>query len=230
MDTKKKQEVPQISQNDENGVDETVSVDGVDQTTTQAAINTVEDAVAPVETTKQVITPAPTVMNFAPTVEVEMLRGDFYLEHATDGSAGFDVRAAIDEPIKLIRGGRSQLIPTGFKMHISDPNYMAIIVPRSGNGHKRGLVLGNSVAIIDSDYQGEWFVSAWARPNRTQWTSTEKNDFIDNDTPEYVLVNPGDRIAQIIFVPIAHPNFVQVEKLSASTARGTGGFSSTGTN
>lgn len=166
---------------------------------------------------------------FSPTVEVEMLRGDFYLEHATDGSAGFDVRAAIDEPIKLIRGGRSQLIPTGFKMHISDPNYMAIIVPRSGNGHKRGLVLGNSVAIIDSDYQGEWFVSAWARPNRTQWTSTEKNDFIDNDTPEYVLVNPGDRIAQIIFVPIAHPKFVQVDKLSASTVRGEGGFSSTGT-
>lgn len=166
---------------------------------------------------------------FSPTVEVEMLRGDFYLEHATDGSAGFDVRAAIYEPIKLIRGGRSQLIPTGFKMHISDPNYMAIIVPRSGNGHKRGLVLGNSVAIIDSDYQGEWFVSAWARPNRTQWTSTEKNDFIDNDTPEYVLVNPGDRIAQIIFVPIAHPKFVQVDKLSASTVRGEGGFSSTGT-
>lgn len=165
----------------------------------------------------------------SPRVEVEMLRGDFYLEHATDGSAGFDVRAAIDEPIKLIRGGRSQLIPTGFKMHISDPNFMAIIVPRSGNGHKRGLVLGNSVAIIDSDYQGEWFVSAWARPNRTQWTSTEKNDFIDGDTPEYVLVNPGDRIAQIIFVPIAHPTFVQVDKLTASTERGEGGFSSTGT-
>lgn len=166
---------------------------------------------------------------FSPRVEVEMLRGDFYLEHATDGSAGFDVRAAIDEPIKLIRGGRSQLIPTGFKMHIADPNFMAIIVPRSGNGHKRGLVLGNSVAIIDSDYQGEWFISAWARPNRTQWTSTEKNDFIDGDTPEYVLVNPGDRIAQIIFVPIAHPTFVQVDKLTSSTERGEGGFSSTGT-
>lgn len=203
----------------------------------QSVTTVVEDGDSSVATSNPVDVNVPVDLNplskiptlFSPTVEVEMLRGDFYLEHATDGSAGFDVRAAIDEPIKLIRGGRSQLIPTGFKMHISDPNYMAIIVPRSGNGHKRGLVLGNSVAIIDSDYQGEWFVSAWARSNRTQWTSTEKNDFIDNDTPEYVLVNPGDRIAQIIFVPIAHPKFVQVDKLSASTVRGEGGFSSTGT-
>lgn len=164
-----------------------------------------------------------------PRVEVEMIHGEFYLEHATDGSAGFDVRAAISEPIKLIRGGRAQLIPTGFKMHIADPNYMAIIVPRSGNGHKRGLVLGNTIAVIDSDYQGQWFISAWARTNRTQWNSTEPNDFIEGDTPEYVMINPGDRIAQIIFVPVAHPQFVQVDKLSASTARGEGGFSSTGT-
>ncbi len=203
----------------------------------QSVTTVVEDGDSSVATSNPVDVNVPVDLNplsktstlFSPTVEVEMLRGDFYLEHATDGSAGFDVRAAIDEPIKLIRGGRSQLIPTGFKMHISDPNYMAIIVPRSGNGHKRGLVLGNSVAIIDSDYQGEWFVSAWARPNRTQWTSTEKNDFIDGDTPEYVLVNPGDRIAQIIFVPIAHPTFVQVDKLTSSTERGEGGFSSTGT-
>lgn len=226
MATKKKQDV---SQNSENGANEPTNVDGVEQATTQVEANTVE-AIAPVETANQFIAPAATVMNFVPTVEVEMISGEFYLEHATDGSAGFDVRAAISEPIKLIRGGRSQLIPTGFKMHISDPNYMAIIVPRSGNGHKRGLVLGNTIAVIDSDYQGQWFVSAWARPNRTQWTPTEPNDFIEGDTPEYILISPGDRIAQIIFVPIAHPNFVQVEKLSASTARGAGGFSSTGTN
>lgn len=198
-----------------------VSVD-VSEVNTTADTNAVEPAVS--EISKSTVS-VPT----GPVIEVEMLRGEFYLEHATDGSAGFDVRAAISEPIRLHRGGRSQLIGTGFKIHINDPSLMAIIVPRSGNGHKRGLVLGNSVAIIDSDYQGEWFVSAWARPNRTQWTSTTENDFVENDTPEYVQINPGDRIAQIIFVPVIHPTFKIVDSLSASTSRGNGGFSSTGT-
>lgn len=169
-------------------------------------------------------------VTFQPEVEIEMLEGNkFYLEHATDGSAGFDVRAAISEPIKLIRGGRAQLIPLGFKMHLADPNFVAVLVPRSGNGHKRGLVMGNGTGVIDSDYLGQVYVSAWARPNRTQWTATHEHDFIDGDTPEYILINPGDRIGQLMFIPVAHPKFKVVEKLSGSTARGEGGFSSTGT-
>lgn len=163
-----------------------------------------------------------------PIIEVEMLRGEFYLEHATDGSSGFDVRACIDEPIKLVRGGRSVLIPTGFKMHIGDPNITALIVPRSGNGHKRGLVMGNTVAVIDSDYQGEWFISAWARPNRATHEPTIPKDFENDDGAHFITINPGDRIAQILFVPVIHPVFSVVDKLSTETDRGSGGFSSTG--
>jgi len=163
-----------------------------------------------------------------PVIEVEMLRGEFYLEHATDGSSGFDVRACIDAPIKLVRGGRSVLIPTGFKMHIANPNITALIVPRSGNGHKRGLVMGNTVAVIDSDYQGEWFISAWARPNRATHEPTTPKDFENEDGAHFITINPGDRIAQILFVPVIHPTFQVVDKLSTETGRGSGGFSSTG--
>lgn len=163
-----------------------------------------------------------------PVIEVEMLRGEFYLEHATDGSSGFDVRACIDAPIKLVRGGRSVLIPTGFKMHIGDPNFTALIVPRSGNGHKRGLVMGNTIAVIDSDYQGEWFISAWARPNRATHEPTNPKDFENEDGAHFITINPGDRIAQILFVPVIHPVFSVVDKLSTQTDRGAGGFSSTG--
>jgi dUTP pyrophosphatase len=174
------------------------------------------------------ITKSSTTTNTQPVVEVEMLRGEFYLEHATDGSSGFDVRACIDEPIKLVRGGRSVLIPTGFKMHIGNPNITALIVPRSGNGHKRGLVMGNTIAVIDSDYQGEWFISAWARPNRATHEPTNPKDFENEDGAHFITINPGDRIAQILFVPVIHPVFSVVDKLSTETERGSGGFSSTG--
>lgn len=179
-----------------------------------------------VETVSTVSTTIPSATQ--PVIEVEMLRGEFYLEHATDGSSGFDVRACIDAPIKLVRGGRSVLIPTGFKMHIANPNITALIVPRSGNGHKRGLVMGNTVAVIDSDYQGEWFISAWARPNRATHEPTTPKDFENEDGAHYITINPGDRIAQILFVPVIHPTFQVVDKLSTETERGSGGFSSTG--
>lgn len=163
------------------------------------------------------------------TFELQKLVPNVIFERATDGSAGYDLRAMIDEPITLIRGGRSVLIPTGLKIHIKDPNYAALIIPRSGNGHKRGLVVGNQVGLIDSDYQGQWYVSAWARPNRETWEPVTEADQKDGDTVRTVVINPGDKIAQVIFVPVFHPSFTVVESFSDETVRGAGGFNSTGT-
>lgn len=134
-------------------------------------------------------------------------------EYGTPGAAGIDLRACIDMPVMLERGGKSVLIPTGIAVHIKDPNYAAFILPRSGLGHKEGIILGNSTGLIDSDYQGELFVSAWARPH--------------GDSPN-PIIQPGDRIAQLVFQPIVHiqPNWVtSFEEISD---RGEGGFGSTG--
>lgn len=138
---------------------------------------------------------------------------DFDLSYGTPGSAGIDLRACIDAPIILERGGESVLIPTGIAVHIKDPNYAAFILPRSGLGNKEGLVLGNLVGLIDSDYQGELFVSAWARPHGSK------------PAP---IIKHGDRIAQLIFQPIVHANFRWVSKFEEETQRGEGGFGSTG--
>lgn len=161
--------------------------------------------------------------------EIQYLNPNVVFERATDGSAGYDLRAAIDEPIHLVRGGRSVLIPTGLKIHIKNQNYCALIIPRSGNGHKRGLVVGNQVGLIDSDYQGQWYVSAWARPNRETWEPLNDIDTRDGDTSRTVVINPGDKIAQVIFVPVFHPSFTIVDSFSEDTIRGAGGFNSTGT-
>ena len=127
---------------------------------------------------------------------------------ATEGSAGVDLRAMVyDETI--IEAGETILLPTGIAIHIGNPNVAAVILPRSSLGHKHGLVLGNLVGLIDSDYQGELKVSAWNRGNK-QFT-----------------VNPGDRIAQLIFVPILQPKFTVVTDFDLSQ-RGEGGFGSTG--
>ena len=142
----------------------------------------------------------------------EAIKRDFG-KRGTPGSAGIDVMANIKEPITLIPGGAAVMIPTGIKMWIDDPNKMAIIAPRSGQGHKRGLIMGNTVAIIDSDYQGEWMVSAWSRPN-------------GNDEP--IVIQPDERIAQLIFVPIDHPVITIVDSFGEETKRGAGGFGSTG--
>lgn len=133
--------------------------------------------------------------------------------YGTPGSAGIDLVACIDEPIILERGGRSVLVPTGIAINIKDPNYCAVILPRSGLGHKEGLVLGNGSGLIDSDYLGELFVSAWARPH--------------GDAPS-PIIKPGDRIAQLVFFPIVHADLSWVSEFSGDSERGEGGFGSTG--
>ena len=136
----------------------------------------------------------------------------FPLPHrATDGSAGIDLRACIDEPI-TIKAGESQLIGTGLAIYIQDPDYVGFIMPRSGLGHKHGIVLGNLTGVIDADYQGELMVSIW---NRSQ--------------TDYIL-QPSEKMAQYLVVPIARPTFEIVGEFSDISVRGEGGFGSTGTH
>ena len=134
---------------------------------------------------------------------------EFPLPHyATDGSAGMDLRVCIDGPIE-VEPGTTHLLPTGIAIHIGDPTLAAVLLPRSGLGHKHGIVLGNLTGLIDSDYQGQLFVSCW---NRGADTFT---------------VNPGERIAQMIFVPVVQAAFDVVEEFDDSE-RGAGGFGHTG--
>lgn len=128
--------------------------------------------------------------------------------YATQGSAGLDLRACIDEPLTL-RPGDSALIPSGLAIHLGDPGLAAIVIPRSGLGHKHGIVLGNLVGLIDSDYQGQVFVSCWNRGR------------------EPFVVNPLERIAQLVVVPVVQVELNVVESFDES-ARGAGGFGSTG--
>ena len=128
--------------------------------------------------------------------------------YATEHSAGLDLRAALDAPLEL-QPGDAALIPSGLAIHIADPTLCAVILPRSGLGHKHGIVLGNLVGLIDSDYQGELMVSVW---NRSQTAFT---------------INPLDRIAQLVIVPVLQVGFNIVEDFDASH-RGDGGFGSTG--
>ena len=129
-------------------------------------------------------------------------------DHATDGSAGMDLRACVESKTTL-PAGETLLIPTGFAMHISDPGLAAVILPRSGLGHKHGLVLGNLVGLIDSDYQGQVYVSCW------------------NRSVKEFEIEPGMRIAQLVFVPVVRADFEVVESFEASE-RGAGGFGHTG--
>ncbi|MFQ1023532.1 dUTP diphosphatase [Avibacterium paragallinarum] len=134
---------------------------------------------------------------------------DFPLpSYATEGSAGLDLRAMIDESIEL-QAGETKLVPTGLSIYIADPNLAAMILPRSGLGHKHGIVLGNLVGLIDSDYQGPLMVSMWNR----------------SDQPFKVEV--GDRIAQLVFVPVVQAEFNVVTDF-AQTERGEGGFGHSG--
>jgi dUTP pyrophosphatase len=129
-------------------------------------------------------------------------------EHATVGSAGVDLRACIDEPLNL-EPGQTELIPTGMAVHIEDPGLAAMILPRSGLGHKQGIVLGNLVGLIDSDYQGQLYVSCWNR----------------GDIP--FVLEPGLRLAQMVIVPVVQADFEVVEEFDDSS-RGAGGFGHTG--
>lgn len=128
--------------------------------------------------------------------------------YATDGSAGMDLRACLTETL-VIKPGETHLIPTGISMHISDPSMAAMILPRSGLGHKHGIVLGNLVGLIDSDYQGQLFVSCWNRGN------------------ESFSIEIGDRIAQMVFVPVVQTEFEIVDEFNVSD-RAEGGFGHTG--
>ena len=127
---------------------------------------------------------------------------------ATEGSAGLDLRACLQEPLTL-EPGQSELVPAGFAIHIADPGYAALILPRSGLGHKHGIVLGNLVGLIDSDYQGEIMISCWNR-GRDAFT-----------------IEVGERIAQLVVVPVQQVEFKIVEEFPQS-ARGAGGFGHTG--
>jgi len=129
-------------------------------------------------------------------------------DYATAGSAGMDLRACLDEPL-TIAPGKTELIPTGFAMHMQDSGMAAVILPRSGLGHKHGIVLGNLVGLIDSDYQGQVFVSCWNR---------SETGFV---------VDPGVRIAQMVFLPVVQAQWERVDEFDDSD-RGGGGFGHTG--
>jgi dUTP pyrophosphatase len=130
-------------------------------------------------------------------------------EYATDGSAGLDMRAALDAPLALAPG-ETELVPTGLAIHVADPGLAAVLLPRSGLGHKHGLVLGNLTGLIDSDYQGQVFISVWNRGSKTY------------------EIQPGERIAQMVFVPVEQVRFNIVDEFDDSK-RGSGGFGHSGT-
>ncbi|QIL69749.1 dUTP diphosphatase [Diaphorobacter sp. HDW4B] len=129
--------------------------------------------------------------------------------YATAGSAGLDLRACIDEPLEL-KPNAWQLVPTGIAIHLKDPAYAALILPRSGLGHKHGIVLGNLVGLIDSDYQGQLMVSAW---NRSDVAFT---------------LQPMERLAQLVIVPVMQAQFNVVSEFDSTSERGEGGYGSTG--
>lgn len=132
------------------------------------------------------------------------------LERATDGSAGYDVQAAIDD-VLTIYPGETQMIPLGFSVFIEDPNIAAILLPRSGLGTKKGIVLANTVGLIDSDYQGQVMAA------------------VKNTGNDAFVVTPLTRIGQMVFVPVVHKEFELVTEFAKTSERGTGGFGSTGT-
>jgi dUTP pyrophosphatase len=149
-------------------------------------------------------------------IELRVLDGRVYEwglpKFQTDMAGAADLFACLAEPISIAAGDPAVLVPTGIAIHIGDPGYAAMVLPRSGLGHKQGLVLGNLVGLIDADYTGPLMVSLWNRSTKA----------------EPIIVNPGDRIAQLLFVPINRPEFRVVSQFSVDTKRGAGGFGSTG--
>lgn len=148
-----------------------------------------------------------------PAIQIKILNAKIgqsidFPQYATPGSAGLDLRVCIEEPLQ-IRAQETVLLPTGLAIYIADPMLAAVILPRSGLGHKHGIVLGNLVGLIDSDYQGELKISCW------------------NRNTEHFTVQPGDRIAQLVFLPVVRADF-QIVDTFAETSRGEGGFGSSG--
>lgn len=146
------------------------------------------------------------------SVEIKILDQrihDNFPKYATEGAAGLDLRACVDDKT-ILHAGETLLVKTGIAIHLADPGYAAMLLPRSGLGHKHGIVLGNLVGLIDSDYTGEVMVSMWNRSG---------SDF---------EINPMDRIAQLVIVPVVQARFTVVEEFGQSSERGAGGFGSTG--
>ena len=147
-----------------------------------------------------------------PTVELKILNpqmADQLPQYATAGAAGLDLRACLDAPV-VLQPGEVYLVPTGIAIHLANPASAAVLLPRSGLGHKHGIVLGNLVGLIDSDYQGQLMVSAW---NRSSVAFT---------------IEPMERIAQLVIVPVLQAQFNIVQEFSAASERGEGGYGSTG--
>lgn len=143
--------------------------------------------------------------------QIKILDSRVVFNTATAMSAGYDLVACIEEPLVLKKGSPSVLIPTGLAIFMNTPSIAGILLPRSGLGHKQGLVLGNTLGLIDGDYQNQWFVSAWNRGQQ-----------------EDIIIKPLDKLAQCIFIPVLHPEFVPVSDFSIETDRGCNGFGSTG--
>lgn len=158
-----------------------------------------------------------TMINLRPRVELKILDlrlNDWGLpRYQTDMAAGIDLYACIAAPLTLAPQAPAVLIPSGIAVLMNDPHLVGFLLARSGLGHREGLVLGQAVGTIDADYTNQIFISAWLRraPGSEPFT-----------------INPGDRIAQLVFVPVARPEFAVVDQFSSQTARGTGGFGSTG--
>ena len=155
-------------------------------------------------------------MNKRPRIELkimdERLRQWGLPDYQSDQAAGIDLIACLDQPLPVAPQSPAQLIPTGLALHMDSDELCALILPRSGLGHKRGLVLGNGTGVIDADYMAQIFVSVWNR----------------NPDGDAIVIAPGDRIAQMLFVPVVRPRFEQVEEFAGSSRRGLGGFGSTG--
>lgn len=158
-------------------------------------------------------------MSFDPQPTIELRIVDKRLEswglpaYQTDLSAGIDLHACIDAPIAIEAQAPATLIPSGIAVLMNDPNMVAFLLARSGLGHKKGLVLGQAVGTIDADYANQIFISTWNR---------------NPPGSEPILIEPGDRIAQLVFLPILRPRFAVVDEFSTTTARGMAGFGSTG--
>lgn len=142
-------------------------------------------------------------------VLIEVTDGGLVPRRATEGSAGYDLVFVSSDPVN-IPAGRTCVFSTGIRMHVKDPEVAALILPRSGLGMDKGIILGNSIGLIDSDYTGQIKVSLW------------------NRSGSGYTVSPGDRVCQMVFVPVLHPDLVAVDELLPSSARGEGGFGSTG--
>lgn len=141
----------------------------------------------------------------------ERLHGWGLPAYQSDWAAGIDLRACVHAPLALAPGGPAALVPSGLAVAMPNQHMVAFVLARSGLGHRNGVVLGQAVGTIDADYHGEIMVSIWLRPGAEPFT-----------------INPGDRIAQLVFLPVLRPEFALVDQFSASTTRGAGGFGSTG--